>query len=764
MKILYVLLFILFASIMFVCIYKTKKANSTYSAVIIRLIFVGILSSLAYTVFLLVPMNNVKVATFFDGLYFVGTDWLSILLAEFAIEYTDLDKKRIKGIKVIRFIALVDSVSLLVNTYTKHMFTIEPAVSEFSNMVFWSATFKIPHYFHLFFCYISIMICIFLLVKKMTKTPGFYKKKYGIILALVCILIIVNALCYSFDTPIDLSVMLYVIFAICVCYFAIFGIPIELMENAMSYVVEGIKSGILFFDIKGKCVYANKKAKEMFNIKENENPFPFFEQFYSEWTAAHLHIDSEYIDVRDVTYRNGYEQYIHEEFQIIKDKKQIIIGSFFQLEDYTEEQLKNRAEYYKETHDYLTDLLNRESFFVEVSKMLSISPNVKRLMLCSNIKDFKLINDLFGIEMGDEVLKRQAQLMRTLAREDDICGRITGDKFAMIMPKERFNEEIFRNLINNLCLLTKESSYRMHIHVGIYEIENPEESVLNMYDKASMSIEKIKNDYHEIFAYYDDKVMKKLIHEKNVVSEFDRAIENKEFTLYLQPQVCDGNKVYGAEALVRWQHPVKGIVFPGDFIQILEKAGLIYKLDKYIWESAVKKLREWKDRGKKDFYISVNISAKDFLYLDVFNTLKSLVEKYDVSPENLKLEITETILMTDVMNQMDVISRLREYGFKLEMDDFGSGYSSLNSLKDIDIDIIKIDMLFIRDTNNAERSRIILESVISMARSLKLDVICEGVETKEQVDMLIALGCNVFQGYYFSKPVTVMEFEQKYFK
>ena len=199
-----------------------------------------------------------------------------------------------------------------------------------------------------------------------------------------------------------------------------------------------------------------------------------------------------------------------------------------------------------------------------------------------------------------------------------------------------------------------------------------------------------------------------------------------------------------------------------------------------VWESAVKKLREWKDRGKKDFYISVNISAKDFLYLDVFNTLKSLVEKYDVSPENLKLEITETILMTDVMNQMDVISRLREYGFKLEMDDFGSGYSSLNSLKDIggmaslkageeifkdiDIDIIKIDMLFIRDTNNAERSRIILESVISMARSLKLDVICEGVETKEQVNMLIALGCNVFQGYYFSKPVTVMEFEQKYFK
>ena len=232
--------------------------------------------------------------------------------------------------------------------------------------------------------------------------------------------------------------------------------------------------------------------------------------------------------------------------------------------------------------------------------------------------------------------------------------------------------------------------------------------------------------------------------------------------MYLQPLVRADRTLKGAEALARWVHPARGLIMPVNFISVVEKTGLISKLDEYMWELAARKLREWKDIGRDNLTISVNISAKDFYYTDLYKTFTGLVEKYGIAPGNLNLEITETVLMSDLQHHMETLTRLQDYGFVIELDDFGSGYSSLNMLKDITADVLKIDMLFLRETEHTVRNRIILQSVISMAKQLGMAVITEGVETEEQLESLKKMGCELFQGYYFSRPIAVEEFEQKY--
>lgn len=283
-----------------------------------------------------------------------------------------------------------------------------------------------------------------------------------------------------------------------------------------------------------------------------------------------------------------------------------------------------------------------------------------------------------------------------------------------------------------------------------------------MCDKANLASETIKNEYKSNIAYYTERLFESSIEERRIIGEFERAISNNEFEMYLQPQVDSSGNLYGAEALVRWQHPERGLLSPAIFIDVLEKTGFIYKLDRYMWDKAAKKLGEWKKEGKDQYHISVNISTKDFYLVDVYETFVGLVDKYDIDPVNLNIEITETTLMSDFDKNMGIIRLLQNYGFNIEIDDFGSGYSSLNMLKDISADVLKIDMGFLRASENEAKGLDILESIITLAGKLGMKVITEGVETKKQLYMLAEMGCDMYQGYYFSKPIPVDEFEKKY--
>ena len=261
---------------------------------------------------------------------------------------------------------------------------------------------------------------------------------------------------------------------------------------------------------------------------------------------------------------------------------------------------------------------------------------------------------------------------------------------------------------------------------------------------------------------YRTGTMYKSFMEKAIISDFDRALKCREFRIYLQPQMDYKGELIGAEALVRWRKDNNTIIPPNAFIPVLEKFDLIGKLDSYMWELAVSILREWKHTEFKDLHISINISPKDMELMDVFKVITYLVHKYDVDPSKLHLEITESVIIQNPANVNNLIMRLKEAGFLIEIDDFGSGYSSLNMLKDIDADVIKIDTGFLSKSLNEDRGEIILDSIIFMAKRLGIGTVTEGIETPNQFAMLNAMGCDVYQGYLFSKPVSVKEFENKY--
>ena len=332
----------------------------------------------------------------------------------------------------------------------------------------------------------------------------------------------------------------------------------------------------------------------------------------------------------------------------------------------------------------------------------------------------------------------------------------------MLIPKKSFSVDMILSIIHRMQDYFKDSSFHLHIFTGVYDINDLEEPVSIMCDKANLASETIKNEYKSNIAYYTERLFESSIEERRIIGEFERAISNNEFEMYLQPQVDSSGNLYGAEALVRWQHPERGLLSPAIFIDVLEKTGFIYKLDRYMWDKAAKKLGEWKKEGKDQYHISVNISTKDFYLVDVSETFVGLVDKYDIDPVNLNIEITETTLMSDFDKNMGIIRLLQNYGFNIEIDDFGSGYSSLNMLKDISADVLKIDMGFLRASENEAKGLDILESIITLAGKLGMKVITEGVETKKQLYMLVEMGCDMYQGYYFSKPIPVDEFEKKY--
>lgn len=759
MKTGYILILSVLLVVMAGCCIAAVKKKSEYSGVILRLIISGIVAVVSYILFLF--SDSLDTALVFDGFYFICTDWMLLCVLAYVCKYSDVRMHTPFFRLFFVGYACVDTVSLLLNMWTGHMFRLEEAVHERTGLFYWSAEFMPLHYWHLGFCYVLAAVSFVILIIKLIRTSKIYRKMYYYTIVPFVVVLVVNAICYSTDYPLDFSLSLYAFLAICICYGALYAAPRGLLEDTLSSVVADFSNGIICLDVKGKCIYANAKACEMFQAFGGDR-YALFEQYYRDWKQKNHSESEDYAQWEEEREVGGIPRSYHMEYQRLKDDKDAVMGVFFKLTDRTDEIRRFREEQYLATHDRLTGLYNREYFFQKAEQILQRRPEVERYMVCTNIKNFKLVNDLFGEEIGDRVLVDQASLLKFYNYEDCIQGRIGADRFAMLIAREHFNADLAARHTGRLQYLINDSNYKIHIVLGVYKIEDPGESPQVMYDKASMAIESIQGDYQKTVVYYDTKMLNRLLQEKSIVSEFDNAISAGQFKMYLQPLVGADGRVKGAEALARWMHPAQGLIMPVNFISIVEKTGLIIRLDEYMWEMAARKLKEWKDRGHQELSISVNISAKDFYYTDLHRVFTGLVEKYDISPANLKLEITETVLMTDLDMHMRILKDLQEQGFQIEIDDFGSGYSSLNMLKDIKADILKIDMLFLQETEERVRSRVILNSVISMAKNLGMSVIAEGVETAEQRDFLAEMGCDIFQGYYFSRPVPVEEFEEKY--
>lgn len=431
--------------------------------------------------------------------------------------------------------------------------------------------------------------------------------------------------------------------------------------------------------------------------------------------------------------------------------------------DRAAENVGSRASHYLAHHDSLTNVLNADAFYQLSREMIKNTLDKAWVMITGNIMNFRFVNTLFGVTKGNEVLVRTASMLREISEgAGGLCGRIGGDHFALLIPADQYEEEALNSTARMLSEIYNSGIFTFCIHFGIYEIDDPSLPVSVMCGRANSALHIIRDDLTRTLSYFNDTILQKMLQEQVILGCFDEALNSGEFEIYLQPLIDKDSQVIGAEALARWRRADGTVIMPGDFIPTLENAGLIQKLDIHIWELAVKQLSLWQKTSKKNLPISVNMSAKDFYSIDVYDVLTSLIEKYGVDSSLLRLEITETALLVEPDKSDAIISKLRDSGFIVEIDDFGKGYSSLSLLKNIKADVLKIDMSFLREIRNEERSRIILQSVISLAESLGMEVITEGVETEAQFRDLTEMGCEHFQGYYFSKPVPVDVFESKY--
>ena len=685
-------------------------------------------------------------------------DWMLIALMFYTQYYTGA-VKTFKGVQAASMIfAVLDTYMLIENTWTNKIFDIESIKAENIKVVFNNDS--LWYRLHFIFTYAFVILIIFTYLYMIIKSSRMYREAYGAIAVVIFIGFSFDIATIGSDSIYDLTMIIYGAIAIIIYYLTYRYVPNELIENMLSLVVRDMNNGIICYDRKGRCIYYNDLMEAIYRYGGNMS---VYESKYSQWIEklGDDRRDSMTFQTTDIEI-NGEKHYFEIAYKRIYDESNRVICDYFVYNDRTQMYESWEQEKYKASHDSLTGLLNRDQFYEDVHDMVNKYHDTTFYLICSNIKDFKFINEIFGMEKGNQVLIKQAKLMASNPSERTICARLMNDRFALCLPREEFDEKRVADSIKELQREFSGNSFHLHTYMGVYEIRDRDEAVSIMVDKANIAADTIKNNYDCCVAYYDEHLLEISIEQRRLLGEFEPALQNDEFVMYLQPQVKRDGAAKGAEALVRWVHPSRGILTPYAFIDILENAGLIYKLDLYIWEKAAQKLAEWKEKGYGSYHISVNISTKDFYIIDIYETFTGLINKYGIAASNLHLEITETTLMTDFEKNMNIIHKLQGVGFRVEIDDFGSGYSSLNMLKDISADVLKIDMGFLRKSENEVKGQDILESIITLAGKIGMDVITEGVETKKQLDMLTMMGCHEFQGYYFSKPVPVSEFEEKY--
>lgn len=371
------------------------------------------------------------------------------------------------------------------------------------------------------------------------------------------------------------------------------------------------------------------------------------------------------------------------------------------------------------------------------------------------------VNDIYGIEEGDELIKHVAdrlKMFRDSQTDGDniLLARMSDDNFFALLTKEQYDLIKTFDLVDDYHL-----KINITVRTGLYLVDDRTLPINIMCDRAQMATDTVKEGMRKV-GIYSRQQGDQLIFEQNILNDINGAMEQGQIVIYVQPKYdVVHKKIVGGESLVRWLHPKFGMIPPFKFITVLEKNNYITRIDYYVWEKTCQLLRYLKDKNGSVLPISVNVSRVNFYTTNLVSNLLKLVEKYNLEPKDLQLEITETVYTEEKQVIYSIISELQEAGFKILMDDFGSGYSSLNMLKDAPIDVLKLDMAFMRNLDNEnERNNIIVESIVELSKKLNIPVVVEGVESEKQVNFLKSIGAEVIQGYYFSKPIPTDEYEK----
>ncbi len=535
-------------------------------------------------------------------------------------------------------------------------------------------------------------------------------------------------------------------------------------------------TAVNFFDRNIKLINTSK-AKILEQIQTTGNNTFLFEQNKTRYIAAFAKIDNQDKYVLTIVPLQVLMLHIGNLLLGITAIVILFTIMLILLTYYSNKQLKKNEEliYKIAFTDSVTEDGNKSKFILDAQNILLNNHNNNYAMIAVDITRFKAINELFGFERANTILKDFFEIIKQNINSNSLCVRDFNASF-LVLYEYKNQEEIVNDFIakinqqiskyneNKMKKVSSEDkdiiiNAKINLSYGIYTLENKDISVNEMCEKAYIAQRKIKGDVIHSYKFYDETIRNELLQDKSIEDEMYKALNNKEFKMYLQPKVdLTTKELYGAEALVRWIHSDKGLIPPMNFIPLFERNGFVIEVDRCIWKQACEYLEARKNEGKKLFPISVNVSRLH-MHNDLFiEELIMLTKKHNIEPKYLELELTESACYNNEQRFKEVTEKLKEAGFTISMDDFGTGYSSLNMLRHLSVDILKLDMGFIKDTINDKRGQIVINNIITMANQLNMITVAEGIEREEQAEFLRNAGCKIAQGYLYGKPMPKDEF------
>lgn len=532
----------------------------------------------------------------------------------------------------------------------------------------------------------------------------------------------------------------------------------DMNSSTTDYVFNEAVTGVIHLNEDRDILFANRHARRMI-LRGGETEAFTLRTIVNNWLEGRQDSESPSL-VFTQRYEYGHKDYFFD-IQLIPFENNGKNELFMILHEHTDQEADAIAK--MRDRDGMTGLYNEEGFRRAMRRLLEDHPDRHYMHLRLGVKNFTLVNSIFGISTGDAIIKRLGRLFADMSEESGCACRFHGDQFGVLMEREYFDREKLRLDLDHMKSGADSKDFTLLFRVGLCQIDDTSMEPELIIDRANLALRNVRDSGERVsFATFSNDMAAEVLTDNQLVARFEEAVLRDEFKMYLQPQTDAEGRLLGAEALTRWIREDGQVTPPDQFVPQLEKNGMICRMDCVVWEKAARRLAAWKGTPFKDICISVNVSPVDIAAIDVVQYFERLVEKYDIDPALLNVEITETAIINGPELLLRTVDKLHRRGFRVEIDDFGSGYSSLKMLKDLNADVLKIDREFLRHTVHERRVKLILSSIIRLARDLDMSVIAEGVENREMIDMLSEMGCHRFQGFYFSRPIPEKAFEEKY--
>ncbi|RXT02881.1 bifunctional diguanylate cyclase/phosphodiesterase [Ammoniphilus sp. CFH 90114] len=552
-------------------------------------------------------------------------------------------------------------------------------------------------------------------------------------------------------------------------------------EQSLSTLIDAIPDFVCFKDGRGAWIKANEYAQTLYELKgldyqgKTDLEIMGHDPLRSEPALLCMESDEETWNRRETVRSEEVIPLSTGEnliFDVIKvpvfrsngDRKGLVVVG----RDITERKKVERLNEYLAYSDPLTHVPNRRFFEETLDEMLQVAAdtNEEFAVLYLDLDRFKYVNDTLGHAIGDKLLQSFCHIILQCKREGDFMARMGGDEFTLLVKgyKDRVEvKALAEKLIHRIKepIIVEEYELFVTTSIGICFYPSDGEDAQSLMKNADAALHQAKEEGKNKFCIFNSEINKKARKTFSVEKELRRALNHNEFLIYYQPRVnIHSGKIIGAEALIRWNHPEWGMVSPGEFIPLSEETGLIIPIGEWIIREVCRQVKDWKAQGLPLIPISINISAKRFMQRDFITEIKQLLDDYDLDGPQLELEVTETSFISNPLAAQTTMTKLDELGVKVALDDFGTGYSSLSYLTQFKLHTLKIDRSFIQDLSKDDKVRVITTSIIQIAKGLGMEIVAEGVETEEQLVLLEQYGCEQVQGFIYSKPVPVDEFEQ----